>query len=145
MFRDLSMSASSSRRDGLRIEARCPVKGTITVQIKYQQIMKLKSRSLGQVYECRDLVPWTLQNAFEVYEGIRSDEDEDPNGAGWRCYAGRPHFAYRQDGEKRDPWPGEVFLVFVNDEGVAYNWRWEPTDENGYPQDNSTRFRRPLS
>ena len=49
-------------------------------------------------------------------------------GVGWRCYAGIPDCSYREDGAKQPPWPGDVFLAFVNKDGVVYNWRWEKSD-----------------
>jgi len=37
-----------------------------------------------------------------------------------------------------------VYLVFVNEEGVAYNWRWEKCDADDLtlPIDHATRFRK---
>jgi len=39
-----------------------------------------------------------------------------------------------------------VFLVFVNDEGIAYNWRWEKADEDepDLPRRFKTRFKKRL-
>jgi hypothetical protein len=53
---------------------------------------------------------------------------------------------FRQDGSEAPPWPGQVFLVFVNDEGVAYNWRWEKSDPSDpyVPEGHSERFRKRL-
>lgn len=64
-------------------------------------------------------------------------------GVGWRCYCGIPEFAYHSDGTERRPYPGQVYLVFVNDEGVAYNWRWEKADPDdpNLPQNFETRFK----
>jgi hypothetical protein len=36
---------------------------------------------------------------------------------------------YDKRGDEADSDPIQVFVVFVNDEGVAYNWRWELADE----------------
>jgi hypothetical protein len=48
-----------------------------------------------------------------------------------------------EDGLEANPDPGRVFLVFVNDEGIAYNWRWEIADpENvNLPREYATRFK----
>jgi hypothetical protein len=39
-----------------------------------------------------------------------------------------------------------VYLVFVNDEGVAYNWRWEKAEpeQPDLPVDHQTRFKKRL-
>ena len=38
----------------------------------------------------------------------------------------------------------KVYLVFVNDEGVAYNWRWEKADADDpkLPNGYQTRFKK---
>ena len=47
----------------------------------------------------------------------------------WLCYAGTPETAYdHRRGDARPAWEGEVFLVFVNDDRIVYNWRWEKAD-----------------
>jgi hypothetical protein len=91
-------------------------------------------------------VPLVLQAPVAVFEGLRRDEDEDRAGYGWRCYCRVPDRAYRSDGTQRPPYPGQVYLVFVNDEGVAYNWRWEKADPDdpNLPDDYSSRFQRRL-
>ena len=73
-------------------------------------------------------MPAMLQHPTAVFEGLRRDEDEDPGGTGWRCYIGHPAVSFRKDGSEADPHPNQVYLVFVNDEGVVYNWRWEMAD-----------------
>lgn len=100
-------------------------------------------RSLGHAKECGYIVPMILQKPTAIFEGLRRDEDEDPRGVGWRCYCGIPEYSYRPDGTSGRPYPNQVYLVFVNDEGVAYNWRWEKADANDpkLPQDHDTRFK----
>ncbi len=87
-----------------------------------------------------------LQRPTAIFQGLRRDEDEDRTGAGWRCYSGRPDKAFAADGTERRPYPGQVFLVFVNDEGVAYNWRWEKADPDNpdLPVDHAIRFKQRL-
>lgn len=91
-------------------------------------------------------VPMILQHPSAVFEGLRRDEDEDRTGYGWRCYCGIPDHAYGRDGAAIPPYRGMVYLVFVNDEGVAYNWRWEQAapDEPRLPIDHQDRFRKRL-
>ncbi len=42
--------------------------------------------------------------------------------------------------------PAQVYLVFINDDGVAYNWRWDRADpdEPSLPVGYQTRFRKRL-
>jgi hypothetical protein len=103
-------------------------------------------RSLGHAKECGYLVPQILQKPTAVFEGLCEDEDEDRRGYGWRCYCGTPAQSYRRDGSATRPYPDQVYLVFVNDEHVAYNWRWEmcdPDDPN-LPINHRTRFKKRL-
>jgi len=88
-------------------------------------------------------VPHILQHPVVVFQGLRREEDEDPRGTGWRCYCGKPTKKFQKDGSEVNPDPNYVFLVFVNDEGVAYNWRWECVDleESGFPRGYETRFK----
>ena len=89
-------------------------------------------------------VPLTLKKPNAVFEGLRRDEDEDPDGCGWRCYCAVPPYAYRLNGQRIPPWPGEVFLVFVNHDDVAYLWYWDKCDPDGpaLPAAHETRFKR---
>jgi len=49
-----------------------------------------------------------------------------------------------KDGSETHPEPNQVFLVFVNDEGVAYNWRWEPAslESPQFPKEHGQRFKK---
>ena len=90
--------------------------------------------------------PAVLQHPAAVFEGLRWDEDEDRKGVGWRCYCGIPGHAYLRDGTAIQPYAGQVYLVFVNDERVAYNWRWEEADPDNprFPMGFQERFKRQL-
>src|SRR5208337_3405121 len=63
-----------------------------------------------------------------------------------RCYCGIPEQSFRPDGSSARPYPGQVYLVFVNDEKVTYNWRWEKADPDDprLPVDHETRFKQRL-
>ena len=89
------------------------------------------------------IVPMILQQPTAIFEGLRQDEDEDSRGMGWRCYCGIPEHAYHSNGTQRNPYPGQVYLVFVNDERVAYNWRWEKADPDDpkVPENHEARFK----
>jgi len=134
---------SESRREGLLIHAVDPVEGKpCIVQISHARIQAVGRRSMGQAKECAFTVPYILQHPTSIFEGLRRDEDEDSRGTGWRCYCGIPEHSYRADGSEGRPYKGQVYLVFVNDAGVAYNWRWEQADPDNpvLPIDHETRF-----
>ena len=135
-----------TRRAYLEVEAVNPADGKrYVVLISHARVQALAKRSVGQVAECAYTVPAILQRPIAIFEGLRQDEDEDRGaGVGWRCYCGVPEVAYRPDGSKRPVYPGQVFLVFVNEECVAYNWRWEKTDEDdaNLPSGYAGRFRK---
>jgi hypothetical protein len=136
-----------SRRDRLAVSAIDPVSGQrCEVHISQARILAVGRRSMGHVKECAFIVPHILQHPTAIFEGLRREEDEDPRGVGWRCYCGIPTCSYRTDGTEGNPYPGQVYLVFVNDEGVAYNWRWERADADDprLPSGHPARFRRRL-
>ncbi len=137
-----------SRRDYLQLDALDPVtRAQTTVQISFDRMQTVARRSMGQASECGRTVPYILQNPTAVFEGLTDDRDEDRRGVGWRCYCGIPEQAFNTDGSTRRPYKDQVFLVFVNDEGVAYNWRWEHAalDDLELPINHSTRFKKRLS
>jgi hypothetical protein len=139
--------ANESRRKPLIIQAVNPVDGkTCEVQISYQRLQAVAARSKGQLMEAAHTVPFILQGPTAVFEGLRREEDEDRWGCGWRCYCGIPPCSYRADGSESRTYPRQVYLVFVNDQGVAYNWRWEKADQadSRLPMHHETRFKRRL-
>jgi hypothetical protein len=139
--------SESSRRKYLTLQAIEPASGSSSeVLISYDRMQAVARRSMAHAKECGIILPMILQQPTAVFEGLRQDEDEDRQGVGWRCYCGIPAHAYHSDGSERSPYPGQVYLVFVNDEGVAYNWRWEKADavEPTLPQNYQTRFRKKL-
>jgi hypothetical protein len=132
------------RRDGLRIEAVNPRDGKrCEVLISHARMQAVATRSMGHAKECAYIVPEILQSPTSTFEGLRREEDEDPRGVGWLCYCGIPLKSYRADGSEGKPYHGQVYLVFVNDEGVAYNWRWEKADPDDprLPIDHEARFK----
>lgn len=101
-------------------------------------------RGRGAVLEAAKTVPHVLLKPRMIFEGIRREDDEDQHGTsdGWRCYSGKPTVTYATEGQERPAYEAEVFLVFINHDGVAYNWRWEDEDPKkpGHPKDWQTRF-----
>lgn len=137
----------ASRRKYLKLHAAEPVDGTrMEVQVSYDRMQVVARRSMAHAKECGIILPMILQTPTAVFEGLRQDEDEDRHGYGWRCYCGIPAQAYHSDGTERPSYPGQVYLVFVNDEGVAYNWRWEVADPDDpqLPQNHESRFHKRL-
>jgi len=136
-----------SRRQCLTLAAVDPTDGSNqTVQISYDRIQALGRRSRGHTKECACIMPMILQKPSAIFAGLRRDEDEDRWGCGWRCYCGIPDKAYATDGAERPPYKDQVYLVFVNDQRVAYNWRWEKADPDDprLPVDHEKRFKRRL-
>ncbi|MEM9658773.1 MAG: hypothetical protein AAF961_10465 [Planctomycetota bacterium] len=137
-------NGDASRREYLTLAALDPVTGQAgVVQISYDRMQAVGRRSMGHAKECGHLVPAILQSPQAVFEGLREDQDEDPRGVGWRCYCGIPDKAYHPDGSERRPYKAQVYVVFVNDENVAYNWRWEKADPDdpSLPVNHFHRFR----
>src|SRR5208282_1688222 len=137
-----------SRRQYITLQAIEPKDGTLSceIQISFDRMQAVGRRSMGHAKECGIILPMILQKPTAIFEGLRSDEDEDRWGYGWRCYCGIPEQSFRPDGSSARPYPGQVYLVFVNDEKVTYNWRWEKADPDDprLPVDHETRFKQRL-
>ena len=114
------------------------------VLISHRRMHAVARRGLGHAKECGFLVPHTLQNPTAIFEGIRKDDDEDQRVPGWHCYCSKPPYSFNEDGEQKSPYAKQVFLVFVNQDKVAYNWRWAKADEldDALPEDYEERFAR---
>lgn len=140
--------SEGSRRESLMLEAVDPADGTRSrqVQVSHRRLRAVATRSQGHAKELAYIVPMILRLPTAIFEGLRRDEDEDRWGYGWRCYCGKPDQSFRADGAEAPPYPDQVYLVFVNDQGVAYNWRWEKAarDNPDLPQNHEARFRRRL-
>lgn len=138
----------TTRRDALKRPAIDPITGKqFDVLLKHSRLLFLGQRQPWLLKETAKNVPAVLIRPLAVFEGLtRDSDDEQARGAGWRCYCGRPSVAYATDGSERDPWPNNVYLVFVNEDCVAYNWRWEPSDDANpdLPRDYQSRFKRRL-
>jgi len=103
-------------------------------------------QSIGFAKETAFNVPHVLQSPTAIFEGLKQEEDEDPRGEGWLCYCGLPPHSYSESGAEVPPWRGHVYLVFVNREWVAYNWRWEKSDSMSpmLPIKHGERFKKSL-
>lgn len=145
MLRAMMDEGPQSRRNAITLAARDPLDAgrPCIVQISYERMQAVAKRGMGHAKEAGLIVPFVLQHPTAIFEGLRRDDDEDRFGYGWRCYCAVPPWSFRTDGREANPYPNQVYLVFVNDEHVAYNWRWEHADPSDpkLPQGFATRFR----
>ena len=98
-----------------------------TVKVTRQRLRFLAQSGAWRVEEATQTVGEVLNRPLAIFAGIRQEDDENkgPNGVGWWCYAGVPSTRFLQGGSVRTAKSDEIFLVFVTDEFVAYNSRWE--------------------
>lgn len=144
-----------TRREGLAVEAIHPETGkkfTIyTAHSRLQWFTDMKTRV--PIYWAAYLVPKISIKPNCLYEGLLNEKDEsqvgltkNERGLGWICYGGFPDIDYNDIGQEINPPPGKIFLVFVNDKRIIYNWRWESEDPKnpGHPHeiiDDGPRFK----
>jgi hypothetical protein len=136
-----------TRRQYILLDAINPEDGKpCKIQVSFDRMQSVSRRSLGHASECGYIVPAILQKPTAIFEGLRQDDDEDRRGVGWRCYCGVPTNSYRTDGTTAAAYPNQVFLVFINKEAVAYNWRWEKADPDDaiLPINHKERFKKRL-
>lgn len=141
---DSQPPTSTRRTDRVYLEAKSP-DGTVTeVAVTLRRLSAEAKKGKHAVLEAGKVMPEILRNPKAIFEGIRWDKDEDraSDADGWRCYCGIPTHSYSPDGHAQSPWQDEVYLVFVNAEGVVYNWRWEACDSDNttVPDQYGSRF-----
>ena len=110
-----------------------------------------KLGALGAIKEAAELVPYTLKYPCAMFEGLRPpDDDHSGNSPGWLCYCSRPALKFKRSGEECNSDTDQVFLVFVNEDLIIFNWRWEYADVESLgskqylPVNYKTRFRKQL-
>jgi len=103
----------------------------------------------GAIMEAVKLVPFTLKNPIAIFEGLRPPDDKySGESPGWLCYCSRPICDFTRSGQECNPKPRKVFLVFVNDDRIIFDWGWEDADGEALddkrymPRDYKTRFRK---
>jgi hypothetical protein len=94
------------------------------------------------LHELRLLVPETLRHPDTLWAGIR-EPDPGEDDAGY-CFA--KHFPYRINGEGGQ-YPNKeaaVFCVYVNNDFLIYEYRWDESDraDHRYPRGHESRFQR---
>ncbi|MDP6354922.1 MAG: hypothetical protein QF473_07475 [Planctomycetota bacterium] len=132
---------SKERRGYASFSAIHPDEGTWDILVSKERAMFM-AKMFGEsgVKETTQTVPNSLADPLAIFEGMRrpvKDEDEDA----WLCYVARPKARYWQ-GNTLQTSSERVFLVHVNEDRIAYNWRWEKTDPNDsdLPVDYENRF-----
>lgn len=150
MGRDHRPDDEETRREGLSVQAIDPFDGTqYELTIRHERIQAMRLRGKGAIQEAAYLVEYVLQHPRAIFRGLRRDEDEprhEGDGTGWLCYCAIPPRAYDRDGNEIPPYRRKVYLVFVTDEEIVYNWRWDQADadEQHLPHDHENRFRERL-
>ncbi len=124
--------------------------GTVTITLLNHKLRSvIKNNNQGQILEVQKVLPDILKHPYRIFQGLKRNDEEPYNvddiGCGAYCYCGIPETAYDFHGNPWPPWKGEVFVVFVTDEFVAYQWYWCKCDEkdSNLPTNHETRFRRP--
>jgi hypothetical protein len=120
----------TSRREPFTFDAFDPPSGTCKVYIRERRLLTIAKLGKWRLLEARELVPKVLEDSSVIFEGSRWEGDEDKDRPGWRCYCVKPAFMYDKRGDQVESDPNQVFLVFVNDDRVAYNSRWEFAHED---------------
>ncbi len=117
----------------LRFAAFHPAEQAFTVRVTRHKLIQWAGLGEWRLRELEVSVSEVLERPDAIFEGLRKEEDEGkgPDGAGWWCYAGIPSTRFVDyGGGARKPKDSEVFLVFVTDQDVAYNIRWEIVENN---------------
>lgn len=112
------------------VDAICPFDGgKWNVLVSPQRIAFINKIGGAFRYESRLIVPAVLKKPAAIFEGVRRDEDENKGSdvLGWLAYLGYCECGYGDDGAATEP-PGDPYLVFVDEERVAYNWRFDEDD-----------------
>ena len=130
---------AKARRNYVLVEAINPQDGKPwDLLLSHQKMDYTAKRGILHAKELAHIVTEILKAPRAIFRGMRDENDEG------LCYTGVPSCSFRgPKGEWAPPWEKEVFLVFVNPEGIIYNWRWEKRalDNPFLPVDYKTRFR----
>jgi hypothetical protein len=89
-----------------------------------------QKRIEGLAKEFGELVPYTVQRRGlkSAFRGV-TDRDSEQGEPDWTVYVSKPTYAYdHKRGIKVDPWKGEVFIVFVDGDGLIRWADWYEAD-----------------
>ena len=109
------------------------------IRVSNKRMDLIVKRSVGQAEELAHVMPQVLQCPDAIFQGLREEGEDD-----WLCYCGTPDCAYTKEGAQTPGRPGQVYLVFVNADRVAYRSWWEKWDDDNHknPCNYETRFRK---
>ena len=124
------------------LQARDPdnLTGWIDVRISIERAEEIKRRGPDHLTDMALFVPRAVEEPFAMYRGIRRGQGILDD---WLCYVCAPEQMITGKMQPPKPVdPGDLFLVWVNGERIAYLWRWEKPDpaKPGYPRDADLRF-----
>ncbi len=113
--------------------------GQWDIRLNMEEIARRRITSRGRLLEIAHVATEILLHPSAIFQGLRGEKEES-----WICYSGQPTKAFHTEGTRRNPYPGQTYLVFVNSERVAYDYRWEGADPDfpGRPAGWRTRFTR---
>lgn len=112
--------------------------GLWDIRISLERIKAVGVRGMGAAKDLAYTLPHVLQHPTAIFQGVRDEGEKE-----WLCYCGIPPRTFHLlTGDARNAYPGEVYLVFVNADRVAYNSRWEKCDpsDSKLPFDFQGRF-----
>ena len=142
---------SDTRREALTRQALNPK----TKQLDWEFVVRheriqgiLRKNNKADIYTVIYTLSAALREPDAIFEGLRFDDDEPRHcdNEGWLCYAYHPANRYNEYGAAYETPKNRIFLVFINDEKIVYNWAWEKADSNSLaigrylPVDYETRF-----
>jgi len=140
----------NTRRSDLQRLAVNPVTGKtdLAVTLSMDRVKFLAKRGNKADLWRVTLIDNVLLYPKAIFSGIRFEEDEKHSchSPGWLCYCGYPPIDFRLPGQETAPPVRKVFLVFVNEDQIAYNWGWERADSDTwdegkyFPVNYQTRF-----
>ena len=122
------------------IDAINPADGSVfQLYVRVSKMKQTASRGKGAAKELGYTVPYACMHlTCGIYRGIREDGEIDG-----LCYVSKPLTYYHpRSGLEFPPEISTLFLVFVNDDGIIYMWRWEDADPNNddMPANVESRF-----
>lgn len=150
MAKNGNPKVAKTRTRRLSLEGVNPITGDkVAITLSNHKLSSMvKNKNQCQLFDTKRVLPEILNQPYRIFEGLKRNEDEPYNaddiGYGAYCYCGIPKTAYDCHGKPRPPLKGEVFVAFVTDEFVAYQWYWCKCDEedSNLPTNHETRFRR---
>jgi hypothetical protein len=111
--------------------------GVVQYLVSEEKMTVVCGRGMGAAKDIAYSLREVLIDPTAIFRGVREEGEKN-----WLCYVGIPKHSYANDGATRPPRQGRVFLVYVNDEGVVYHWRWDQccAEDSRLPDNHQNRF-----